>query len=142
MVYILAAIFFYSCAILLSTKASRSGDSSFVTTIINLVSFVLPLVIIAPSVSRQFLADNKLALIWAVATGFAIAIFTLFINKAFQVEKVGIVSPMVFGGAIAISSLGSYLIFGDKLNLVQLIGLGLVVVGVLVIAWSKATATS
>ena len=122
MLYIILALLFYTAAIMLGTIASRNTNSNIVTAIMNAISAILPTMVILPIVNKKLILDGKLGIIMAILGGIAITFFTLSINKSYQVNKVAIVAPMVFGGAIFLSAILSAIFFKEKISPIRIIG--------------------
>ncbi len=80
-----------------------------------------------------------MGIIYAVLGGLTVALFVMSLNKAFSVNKVAIVSPIVFGGAILLTTVASYFVFKEKVSLVQGIGLALLLVGLGLVIYARAT---
>ena len=139
MFFIFAALIFYTAAILLGAFASRRADTNLVAGITNAISAMLPLGVVLVSMARKPLQSQRIGLMAAVAGGVAIALFAMAINKSFTTDKVAIVTPVVFGGAIVLSTvLGSWL-FREKITTVQSVGLILMTTGLVAITYAKAT---
>lgn len=139
MVYIVLAAIFYSGAVIFATVASRAINSNLVAAIVNTVSALIPIVIVIPLLGKKFLENDKLGLIAAVFAGVCIAIFALSLNKSFQLNKVAIVTPIVFGGMIFLTAILSYFIFKEKVSLVQFSGLTFLGIGLLLIIYAAST---
>lgn len=138
MLYLLFALVFYTAALMLIAFASRITSSSLVTAIVNTVSIIIPISIVFFTQDKK-LFDNKLGIIIAVFGGVAIALYTLTFNKSLQLNKVALVAPIVFGGAIFLTAILSYFIFKEKLSPLHLTGLLTVGVGLLIIAYSAVS---
>lgn len=139
MLYIMLAMLFYTGAIILSTFASRAINSNLVSAIVNTISAVIPVIVVAPLLGKKMLVNGNLGIIAAVLSGICIALFAMSLNKSFQLHKVALVSPMVFGGAIFLSAILSYFIFKEKLSPLHLTGLIVVGIGLLTIIYSTVT---
>lgn len=139
MVYIVLAAIFYSGAVIFATVASRAINSNLVAAIVNTVSALIPIAIVIPLLGKKFLENDKLGLIAAVFAGVCIAIFALSLNKSFQLNKVAIVTPIVFGGMIFLTAILSYFIFKEKVSLVQFSGLTFLGIGLLLIIYAAST---
>lgn len=130
---------FYTGAILLSTFASRAINSNLVSAIVNTVSAIIPIVVVAPMLGKKIFENGNMGIITAVLSGICVALFAMTLNKSFQLNKVAIVSPIVFGGAIFLSAILSYFIFKEKAASFQLTGLAFLGIGLLFIIYSAAT---
>lgn len=139
MIYIILAMLLYSVTILLGTAASRSANTNLVSAITNTISALLPIAVVIPILSKKTIVDQKVGIIYAVLGGLTVALFVMSLNKAFSVNKVAIVSPIVFGGAILLTTVASYFVFKEKVSLVQGIGLALLLVGLGLVIYARAT---
>lgn len=138
MVYIILAMLLYAIGILFGTAASRHTNTNVAAAITNIVSAIIPIAVAAPLLSKK-IVNQKFGLAMAVATGVCVALFVLAINKAYALNKVGIVTPIVFGGAIFLSTLLSYFIFKEKVNTLQFIGLVILAIGFGIVIYARAT---
>lgn len=139
MVYIFLAMICYATALLLIAVASRNANSSLVSLIVNTVSVIIPLGVVLPIFNSKLLHSSKYGIILAVLAGVAIAIFGLAIAKSYSSDKVAIITPLVFGGAIFISSIASFFFLKEKVTPFQTIGLILLGAGLLFVIYAKAT---
>ena len=137
MIYIIVALLLYTATIILGAYASRNADSSLVTAIMNTMSAILPIAIIAPFLSKINIQSSKYGIIAAICAGAAIALFTLSLNKSFTVNKVGIVTPIVFGGAIFLSTLLSAVLFKEKVSMIQGVGLTFLGIGFIIVTYAR-----
>lgn len=134
-------LFFYTVAIMFGSTASRHANTNLVAAIVNLISAIIPIAIIIPILSKKLLENPnaKLGILMAVITGIAIAFFTMSLNKSYSENKVAIVAPIVFGGAIFLSAILSNLFFKEKISLFQGTGLVLLAVALLLITYARVT---
>jgi|SRR3990167_5835886 len=139
MIYIILASIFYTSAIILGTIASRNANTNLIAGITNIVSVFIPLAVVAPLLSKKLLADSKFGVLMAFFTGIAIALFTMALTKSYSENKVAIVVPIVFGGAIFLSSLLSYFFFKEKITPYQGAGLIFLGMGLLLIIFARIT---
>jgi uncharacterized membrane protein len=139
MLYIILASVFYTSAIILGTVASRSANTNLVTTVINIVSVFIPIAVVAPILSKKLLIDSKFGILMAFLTGIAIALFTMALTKSYSENKVAIVAPIVFGGAIFLSTILSYLFFKEKITPFQGAGLLFLGIGLLLVIFARIT---
>lgn len=140
MVYLIIAIVFYTAAILLGATASRNVNSNLSAGIMNVLSAIIPITIAIPYLTKKTLGNHKFGIIMAVLAGIAIAIFSLAINKSYTLNKVGVVAPVIFGGAILFSSLLSTVFLKEKLTIVEGVGLGILMIGFVTIIYARAIA--
>jgi len=139
MVYIFLALIFYTGVVVVSTFASRMANSVIVSAIVNLVSTILPVILALPIITKSGIGNQKLGIIAAIVSGIFVALFSLALNKSFSENKVGIVTPIVYGGTILLSTLISYFVFKEKVSLVEGLGLAIVAVGFLIIVYARFT---
>lgn len=139
MLYIFLATIFYSGVVIFATFASRAINSNLVTAIVNTVSALIPIAIVLPLLGKRLLENDKLGLIAAVFAGVCVAFFALSLNKSFQANKVAIVTPIVFGGMIFLTSILSYFLFKEKVSLIQFSGLTFLGIGLLLIIYASYT---
>ena len=140
MIYIFLALILYTIAILIGTLASRNLNSILLSGIVNSVSAILPLILAFPLLSKKTFVDFKFGVALAVCAGIVIALFTLALNKSFSLNKVAVVTPIVFGGAILLTSIFGSIIFKEKLSSIEIIGLAVLAVGLGIIIYAKVTA--
>ena len=139
MVYLILALLFYTSAILLGTTAARNANTNLVSGIVNTISAIIPVAISIPLFTKRTFTSQKYGILMAVLGGITIAFFTMALNKSFTQNKVGIVTPIVFGGAIFLSTILSYFFFKEKSTLLEAIGLSLLGVGLILIIYARAT---
>lgn len=131
---------FYTVALLFITAADRNLNIKLATAIINGLSALVPLIIAIPIISRKQLATQRFGIGMAVLGGLFIALFGLALGKSFSFNKVGIVTPVVFGGAIVLSTILSAVIFKEKLYRIETAGLAVMTVGILIVIYARAVA--
>lgn len=137
MFYIISALILYSVAIITGAAASRNANPTLTTGIMNTLSAIIPFAILAKSIKPSLEASSKFGIIMALVTGVFLALFSVVLNRAYTTDKVAIISPVVFGGAIALSSIASFFIFKERITALQSFGLILVLAGVAIIVCSK-----
>jgi drug/metabolite transporter (DMT)-like permease len=118
---------------MLGAYASRNANTNLVSAIVNILASVVPVAVIIGSFSAKWKASSTSGLIAAALGGILIALFTMALNKAYSQENIAIISPIVFGGAIALSTVLSYIIFKEKIVPLQAIGLFFVLVGLILV---------
>jgi uncharacterized membrane protein len=140
MIYLILAVVLYTVAVLVVTSASRNANTNLVALITEILSVLPPLLVILPKLAKKSLWSGQSYGLWMAAlSGLAIGLFVLTFNKALTENKVGIVTPVVYGGSIFLSTVLSYFIYKEKVSLVEAVGLGLVLIGVLVVIYARAT---
>jgi len=75
-----------------------------------------------------------------VASGICLALFVMALTKSYSLNKVGIVAPIVFGGAIVLSTLLSTLVFKEKISLIEGMGLAILTLGFGIIIYARVAA--
>lgn len=138
MVYILLAMVFYAIGIMFGVAASRNANTNLAAAITNLISAVVPIAAVIPLLGKKLFVNSKSGIVFAMLGGVSIAFFVMAINKAYTVNKVGIVAPIVFGGAIFLSTIASYFIFKEKVSSLQFFGLILLAAGLGVIICARS----
>jgi uncharacterized membrane protein len=139
MVYILLALVSYVVAVMTATAASRSINTNFAALVANAVSIIIPLLVVAQIWSKKLYEHGMTGIVMAILNGLAISIFVLLLNKSFQVNKVAIVTPVLYGVTIFLTAILSYIFFKEKITLVHLIGLLFVGVGIITITYAAVT---
>jgi len=141
MIYILLAVIFYAVAITLSALASRAVDSNLVAALTNAVSAIIPIAIVVPILNKHLLesSQKKFGILIAILAGLAIAIFAMALNKSYTENKVAIVAPVVFGGAIFLSAILSSIFLKERISLLQGIGLALLAAALSLIVYARMT---
>jgi drug/metabolite transporter (DMT)-like permease len=140
MVYLFLAIIFYTGLILVSTSASRNANTNLVAAVNNIVSAIIPLIVVIPSLSKKTFTQHKYGVWMAVLAGLLVGLFSLVLTKSFSQNKVGIVAPVVYGGTILLSTIGSYFIYKERISVTEGIGLALVLAGLAVVIYARAIA--
>lgn len=141
MIYIVIAAVFYAIAIILATVASRKIDTNLVAGIGNLLSGMIPIIVAAPLLNKNLLSNpnSKFGVLMAVLAGIAVALFSMAIIKSYSVNKVAIVAPLVFGGAIFLSAILSYIFLKEKITLLEGFGLLILGIGLSIITYTRLT---
>lgn len=135
MVYIFLALITYSTAMLIATYANRHANVSLVALIVNVISVIVPLILFFGA--RGDKTSTKNGIIAAFLGGLIISVFTLALGKSYEQNNVAIVAPIVFGGAIVITSVASLFLFKEKILPMQAVGLVLVAIGLGLVVYSR-----
>lgn len=133
MLYIFLALLLYSATIMFATLASRGANAILVSAILNSISAIIPIALVAPLLNKQLFVNSRQGIIMAVFAGIAVAFFSIFLTKSYAVNKIAIVAPIVFGGAIFLTAILSAIFFKEKITLMQGIGLLLLGIGLIVV---------
>lgn len=129
----------YAAGIVLGAAASRNTNTNLAAAITNIVSGLVPVLVTIPLFTKKTFTNQRLGILLAVACGIMIAAFVMAVNKAYAENKVGIVAPAVFGGAIFLSTVLSYFVFKEKVSSLQLLGLLLLAIGFGIVLFARAT---
>ena len=141
MIYLFIAMVLYAVEMVVGSYASRNANTNLVAGLINAVSAVVPFIVAVPFISRKNMSAGKAGLLWAVVAGMLIALFSMALTKSYSLNKVGVVAPTVFGGAILLSTLLSAVIFKEKVSVFEALGLALLACGFGLIVYARATAS-
>lgn len=137
---VVAAVVFYAVFIIALSRSAGKLDDALGATIFSSLSAVMPLfVYLASRASRpkEILPTTKNGLIFIVVAGISVALFNLLILRIFQKGSLGYVMPIVYGGAILLSSVAGWLWFSAAINTLQVVGILLVVAGIILVGVSK-----
>jgi drug/metabolite transporter (DMT)-like permease len=140
MVYIFLALIFYTGLVLVSTAASRNANTNLVAAVNNVVSAIIPILVVIPALSKKAFTGHKFGIWMAVLAGLLVGLFSLALTKSFSENKLGIVTPIVYGGTILLSTIGSYFLFKEKVSVTEGFGLLLVLIGLGVVIYARAVA--
>lgn len=133
------AVLAYSLAVLIGASASRNANTNLVSAVNTLVSALIPFIIVVPILAKKTFQTQKYGIIMAALSGIVVSLFVLSLNKSFTLNKVGIVTPVVYGGTIFLTTILGYFVFKEKLSLIEGLGLALVLAGLAVIIYARAT---
>ena len=139
MIYIFAAMILYTVAILVGAAASRNLHPVITSAVMNTVAAAIPIAAMVPLIGKKVVVGSGLGIWLAIAAGALIALFTLAITKSYAENKIGIVAPMIFGGAILLSTVLSALIYKEKISVIEGVGLAVLAVGFAIITYARAT---
>lgn len=138
MIYLVLATLLLTLLTVLAATAARNLNTNIATAIIHVTSVFIPLIIAFPAIAKREFANYKFGIMMAIAAGLSVGLYGLAVNKAFTVNKLGVVTPAVFGGAILLSTLAGYFLFKEKLNTLEFIGLVFVLAGFCLIVYARA----
>jgi len=136
MIYIFLALITYSAAILMGAYANRHANISLVSLIVNIMSISVPLLLFLTAKTGTKIS-TRAGIMAAIAGGLLISVFSLALGKSYEQNNVAIVGPIVFGGAIVITSILSYFLFKEKIVPLQGLGLLLVTIGLALVVYSR-----
>ena len=135
----MASLILYSLAIMLGTLAARHANTNLVAAITNIFAAIIPVAFVLSEFGKKSGNNQRLGLVAAVATGVAIAFFSLALNKSYSLDKVALVVPIVFGGSIFLTAILSYVFFKERITPYQGTGLVLLAVGLMFVGYAKVT---
>lgn len=134
------AVVLYAIFIIFVSRAGGKIDDGLGGFIFNGVGAIAPIiafVIMKASHVKGMLPTTKDGVLYSVLAGVAIGLFTIVIMKIFQKGSLGYVMPIVYGGAVLLSSVAGWLWFSASINTLQVVGLLLVVAGIVLVGVSK-----
>jgi drug/metabolite transporter (DMT)-like permease len=140
MIWIIISMLCFSVALLAISTASRHIDSTLVSAVLNTVSAIVPVILVLSFSAKKSVESNKFGIAMAALAGVFIAAYGITLAKSYSVNKVGIVTPIIFGGSIFLTTLLSYFIFKEKVSLLQGVGLAFLFIGFGVITYARVTA--
>ena len=139
-ILILLATIAYAAGTLLIARASLYIDSNLAGTIVNILAGLIPMtVFFLIGVSQVSSPEKSRGILLAVLAGVAIAIFTISLTKVFSLGgNLSYVTPVVYGGAILITSMVGWAAFKESISLLQAAGIGMILAGILLVALARA----
>lgn len=138
MIYLILATLLLTILTIFAASASRNLNTNIVTAIVHTSAVFVPLMVALPAIVKKEYTNHKFGIMMAIAAGISVGLYGLAINKAFTVNKLGVVTPAVFGGAILLTTLAGYFLFKEKLNNIELLGLVFVLAGFCLIAYARS----
>ncbi len=139
MIYILLTLVFFTITIMLNTVAARHAHPAIVAIVTSLVGGFVPLMYILTTNIKQNSGNQKFGIIMSVLCGLAVGLYVMALSKSFSENKVALVVPVVYGGAILLTGVLSYFIFKEKIALIEGFGLVFVLIGLSILIYAKAT---
>lgn len=124
-----------------SAKAGGRLDYLLSAIVINVVAVIIPLTLLLNGIFQKnaVVTTQKSGLIYAGLAGISIAIFAIAFQKIFQQGgSLSFVSPLIFGGAIALSTILSLLILKESINIYHILGILFILGGIACISLAKA----
>jgi uncharacterized membrane protein len=138
---IVVATLAYAGALVAFGRGPLHLNSNVFGAILNFIGAMAPVGLYAlVSQQRQPAAgDPKTGVTWALFGGACIALFTIALAYVFSTGKnVSFVTPLLYGGAVLLASLVGILVFKERANPLQLLGLLMIVAGIGAIAASTS----
>ena len=139
MIYIVLATIFYSAALLFAIPANRLMDTNTVVAITNIIATIIPVGLILPYITTSTFTQNKYGILFSIISGICIAFFGLALAKSFAINRVGIITPIVYGGTLFLTTIIGTIIFKEKISFIQMYGLGFVLIGIILVAYAQMT---
>jgi uncharacterized membrane protein len=138
-VLIILATVFYTLYDVFASKASSGIDPNASSVIFNGIGALIPLFLYACLKARKgmSMATTKSGIVYSILAGVAIAIFSILFVKIFQKGNLSYVVPLIYGGTIVLASLIGIVLFHDKFNLLQGVGIAVITIGVILIVVAK-----
>lgn len=139
-VLLILAVVLYAIFITFVSRAGGKIDDGLGGFIFNGIGALVPIAVflaMKASHAKGMLPTTKNGVLYSVLAGVAIGLFTLVVMKIFQKGSLGYVMPIIYGGAILLSSIAGWLWFSASINTLQVVGLLLVVAGIVLVGVSK-----
>lgn len=140
MIYLILALLLFTAMNLISVAASRNANTNLVSLLTIIGGLVAPLIAVIPTLSKQSFHTQKFGIWMGLLAGLLVGCYALVLNKSFTENKIAIVIPIIFGGAILSTSILSYIIFKEKISVIEGMGLVCVLIGLAIIIYARATA--
>jgi uncharacterized membrane protein len=137
---LILAVILYAIFITFVSRAGGKIDDGLGGFIFNGIGAVVPLVVFVAmraSHAKGMLPTSKNGVLYSVIAGVAIGLFTLVVMKIFQKGSLGYVMPIIYGGAVVLSSLAGWFLLSATVNALQVAGILLVVAGIVLVGISK-----
>ncbi len=119
--------------------ASLTGNkinSWLAAALFNGIGTVVPLIVYFSLSSKG--KTSITGFVFASLAGIAIMTFSVLLARIFSLGgTLSFVIPVIYGGAIVLSSLFGWLVLKDKVSSLQALGIGLIAIGVVTIVLSK-----
>jgi uncharacterized membrane protein len=132
---IICALFYAGFAVFANLAGDRV-NSWLATTLYNAIGTVVPLVIYLASAAKG--KTTSRGILFASLAGVCIMLFSVLLARVFaKGGNLGFVIPVVYGGAILLSSLFGWLVLKNKVSNLQLGGLAFLLVGIALIVVAK-----
>ena len=136
---IILSVLFYSLANIAIGRASAKGDPNFAGFILNAIGALIPLILYLIYKSRSESTITSNSALWAIIGGVGIGLFTLTLTQLFaRGGNFSFVSPLVFGGAVAVVSLAGLVVFHEKTNTVSVLGIIIIAAGILLLSYGSS----
>lgn len=136
LVLLLVCSLFYALYEVFASLAGGRIDEWLAAVLYNGIGTVIPLVVYFAAHAKG--KTTTRGIFFATLAGVMIMLFSVFLARIFNKGgNLGYVVPTIYGIAILLSSLFGWLVLKQKVSSLQLVGLGLVLVGVACIVFAK-----
>lgn len=139
-VLIILATISYTLFDIFASRAGNKIDANLSSVVFNGIGAILPLAIY---IFYKFFKGEKLmpttkeGMVYSLLAGITIAIFSFLLIKVFEKGGLVYVTPMIYGGTVALASLAGWLIFKESISAMQLVGILSIVSGIVLVVVSK-----
>lgn len=133
---ILFCTFFYALFEIFAALAGGKVDNWLAAILYNGIGTVIPIVVYLISKAKGKTTTS--GIVFAGLAGVAILLFSVILARIFnRGGNLAYVIPVVYGGAIILSSLYGWLCLKEKVNGLQALGLVFVVIGIVCVVMAK-----
>lgn len=137
MIYALLSALLFGTGIFVVKLTSTRISPLIASAIFSVVNLIIQLLVIwAFKIKGKILPVTSGGIVFSVLGGLFIGTYTILVFFAFSKMDVTKVTPIVYVGAIVISSLLGVIILGERLNLINILGV-LLALGGLVLLFVK-----
>ncbi len=135
---VLLATVAYAVFLVGISRAALFADSNLVAAIVNALGTFVPLGLFLYSGATFAGENNAKGIVWALVAGIGVAIFIMALSRAFSIGgNVGFVTPLVYGGSIALATIVGWLVYKEQISPWQFAGLLLVGAGIGCIVYAR-----
>lgn len=140
-IYVAIATVGYAFFQFFSARAGGKIDGGFVPIIVNVIAVIVPLLFVLTKIvnKEQFVQTQRSGIMFSLLAGFSIATFAIAFHKIFQHGgNLSYVSPIIFGGSIALATSLSLIFLKETLSIYHVLGIFLVLTGLVFISLARA----
>lgn len=137
---IILATITYALYEIFAAKAGGRIESSLSAVIVNGLGALLPLLAfgLARAAHKTAEATQQSGIVFSILAGIAIAAFSVVFVKIFaQGGDMSYVIPIIYGGAIILSTIAGIALYKESVSPLQLAGIGVIAAGVAMVVTSK-----
>jgi uncharacterized membrane protein len=139
-ILITLATILYTLFDIFASRAGNKIDANLSTIIFNGLGAIVPLVIYSYykiSNGTKLIATTSSGIIYSILAGVAISFFSILLIKIFEKGGLAYVTPLIYGGTIALASLAGWLLFEESVSGLQLLGIVIIIIGITLVIISK-----